>query len=115
MRGASGAVLRWLGAWRLALAFTALGVLFGTAGCGASVVRPEPARLRVISVPERASVYVDDRFAGTGRVLAQRPVAFTPGVRYVTVQADGFFPHDVAVTLPSGLTTLRIALRPIPP
>jgi hypothetical protein len=115
MRVASGAVARSLGAWRLALASAALGVLFALPGCGASVVRPEPARLRVVTVPERASVYVDDRFAGTGRVLAQRPVAFAPGVRYVTVQADGYYPHDVAVTLPPGLTTLRIALRAVPP
>jgi hypothetical protein len=115
MRGASGASSGSLGAWRLALAFAALSVSLALPACGASVVRPEPARLRVITVPERASVYVDDRFAGTGRVLAQRPVAFTPGVRYLTVQADGYYPHDVAVTLPPGLTTLRIALRAVPP
>jgi hypothetical protein len=115
MRSPSGAWLRSLGTARLALVVAALSTPLVLSACGATVVRPEPARLRVITVPERASVYVDDRFAGTGRVLAQRPVAFTPGVRHVTVQADGYFPHDVEVTLPAGLTTVRIALRAVPP
>lgn len=85
------------------------------AACGAAAVRPEPARLRVIAAPERAAVYVDDRFAGSARLLARRPVAFPPGTRHVTVQADGYFSHDVELELPAGVTTLRVALRAVPP
>jgi hypothetical protein len=88
-------------------------VLLGA--CGATAVRVEPARLQVIAVPENAAVYVDDRFAGSARLLARRPVAFPAGTRHVTVRADGYFPHDVEVALTPGVTTMRIALRAVPP
>ena len=85
------------------------------AACAAVPVRVEPARLRVIAVPENAAVYVDGRFAGSARLIARRPVAFPASTRHVTVQADGYFPHDAEVELRSGLTTIRVALRAVPP
>jgi hypothetical protein len=69
----------------------------------------------VVTEPESASVIVDERPAGTGRVLALRALTLDPGVHRVTVIASGFFPHDLEVDLPEGVTTLRIALRPVPP
>lgn len=100
---------------RRARAVSALFAALGVAACTPLPVRPEPARLRVVAVPETATVYVDDRFAGSARLLALRPLAFAPGARHVTVQADGYFPHDVTVTLRPGITTVRVGLRAVPP
>lgn len=85
-----------------------------TSACGMQPVRPTEAQLRVISVPETAQVFVDDRFIATGRRLARRAHAMPAGVHHVTIQAAGHFPHDVEVDLPPGTTTVRIRLRPIP-
>ena len=93
----------------------ALGALMLLSACGGAAVRVEPARLRVIAVPDTAAVYVDERFAGSARLLAVRPVAFPPSTRHLTVQADGYFPHDLEVVLRPGLTTVRVALRAVPP
>ena len=87
----------------------------GIAGCMGGQVREEPARLQVIAEPEVARIYVDDRFLASARVLAVRPKALSRGVHYVTIEAPGYFPHDVRVDLPPGTTTVRIKLRPIPP
>lgn len=84
-------------------------------GCGGAQRGPEPARVRFLIEPETARVYVEDRFVGAARVLARRPEAFRPGPRHFTITADGHFPHDVEVDLPSGLTTIRLRLRPVPP
>lgn len=96
----------WGRAWLLALFVS---------GCGAVAPRPTRARLLVVTVPPGASVYVDERFAGSGRLLARRPLWLRPGHHLVTVEADGYFPHDLEVDLPAGLTRLRVALRPVPP
>jgi hypothetical protein len=86
------------------------------AGCGAAQVRQtEPAQVRFIVEPPTARVYADDRFVGAARVLARRPPTFAPGLRHFTVTADGYFPHDVEIELPSGTTTVRLRLRPVPP
>jgi hypothetical protein len=91
-------------------------VLGALAGCGAAPpVRPAPASLHVVTEPETARVIVDERPAGTGRVLALRPLLLSPGAHRITVLASGYFPHDLELDLPSGATTVRIALRPVPP
>ncbi|MEM9067508.1 MAG: PEGA domain-containing protein [Myxococcota bacterium] len=95
-------------------ALVLLGVL-STLRCGYSQVRGQPARLQVIAEPEDARVYVDERFVASARVLAQRPRELSPGSHRLSIQAPGYFPHDVAVELPAGTTTVRISLRPIPP
>jgi hypothetical protein len=58
---------------------------------------------------------VDDQYAGNGRLLASRPLALKPGVRFVTFEAPGYFPHDIKLDLPPGTTTIEVKLRPIPP
>ena len=78
-------------------------------------VAPEPARLKVVATPATASVYIDGHYFGRATVLSQEPKALAPGVHLLTVQAEDHFPHDMELDLPSGLTTLDIALRPVPP
>ncbi len=75
----------------------------------------EPALLRVRPVPEDARVRVDDEAVVDGRVIALQPVSLSVGRHLVTVEADGFFPHDLELDLPSGETTVDIRLRPLPP
>jgi len=90
----------------------------GLAGCTPlDDVRPPPqaAELAVVAEPENATVYVNERFAGTAQVLADRPEVLSPGVHFVTIRAPGYFPHDLRLELPPGRTTVRIRLRPIPP
>ncbi len=99
--------MRWLSGLML-VAVVGSGCVFPTA-------RPTRAKLRVIAEPEHMRVYVDERFVASARVLAQRPRELRPGRHRLTFQAPGYFPHDVAVDLPPGTTTIRISLRPIPP
>ena len=81
--------------------------------CGPQV-RQTPAQLLVVAEPETAQVEVDERFAGSARLLAVRPKELTPGVHRVTVRAPGYFPHDLELDLPPGETTITVSLRPIP-
>jgi len=86
----------------------------GIAGCGARPAVREAARVRFLVRPPAARIYVEDRFIGAAAVLARRPPSFRPGTRHFTVTAGGYFPHDVEVDLPSGMTTIRLSLRPVP-
>jgi hypothetical protein len=88
---------------------------FALSACGASQPGAEAAALRVVAEPDMARVYVDDRFIATARRLAVRPAPLRTGVHFVTVSADGYFPHDVELDLPAGETTVEITLRPVPP
>lgn len=88
--------------------------LLTLSACGGAPRRPQPAQVRFLIEPEAARVYSEDRFVGAARVLARRPASFAPGARFFTVTAEGYFPHDVEVELPSGLTTIRLELRPVP-
>jgi len=92
----------------------ALASLLLFASCGVQNVREPPARLQVIAEPENARVYVDERYMATARVLERRPQQLRTGPHRVTIEAPGFFPHDVEVDLPSGTTTIRISLRAVP-
>ncbi len=87
--------------------------LLSTAGCY-RISGPERAKLQVIAEPETARVFVDEHFVGSGAILTREPKELTVGHHRVTIQAPGYFPHDVEVDLPAGTTTVRIALRPIP-
>lgn len=88
--------------------------LLVAAGCSGNV-RREPARLRMIIEPMSARVFVDDRFRATGRVMAIRPLELAPGMHVLTIEADGYFPHDLRVDLPEGETRIEVELRRIPP
>ena len=85
-------------------------------GCAKKgTVASEPARLKVVTTPPNASVYIDGHYFGRVTVLSQEPKALAPGVHLMTIQADDHFPHDMELDLPRGLTTINIALRPVPP
>jgi hypothetical protein len=97
------------------LRYAAVLAALAFAWCAGTQPVRETATLNVVVVPDTASVFVDDHFAATARVFATRPVNFRPGVRHITITANGYFPHDVEVNLPAGNTTVRVELRPIPP
>jgi hypothetical protein len=92
-----------------------LPLILSLAACGSAMPPPSVATLKVIAEPPTTSVYVNDNFVGSARVLAVKPVAMKPGIKFLTFTADGYFPHDLRVDLPAGTTTISIKLRPIPP
>jgi hypothetical protein len=83
--------------------------------CETNPAAVRPAALRVISPQTSAEVFVEGRFVGLASTLSQRPASIRPGVHHITITAHGYFPHDLEQSLPSGETTIRISLRPIPP
>jgi hypothetical protein len=85
------------------------------AGCAAAPAPIGNAQVRFVLEPDTARVYTDERFLGAARVVAARPVQLRAGPRRFTITADGYFPHDLEVELPPGLTTIRVSLRPVPP
>ena len=86
-----------------------------TACAGQHKPKGAPAELRVIAEPSSASVQVNERFVGAARVLEKRPAKLSQGPKRVTVEAPGYFPHDLELNLPAGVTTVNIKLRPVPP
>ncbi len=83
-------------------------------GCVRQAPPPQLAKLRIIAEPDTTTVYVDDRYAGSARVLAAKPKQLSPGTKLVTFKAPGYFPHDVKLDLPSGTTTVHMKLRKVP-
>ena len=69
----------------------------------------------MLAEPNTTTVYVNDRYVGSARVLAARPAVLEPGQKFMTFKAPDYFPHDVRVDLPPGTTTIKMKLRPIPP
>lgn len=84
-------------------------------GCSAGPRPVSNATVRFVLEPATARVYTDERFLGGARVVAVRPIELRAGPRRFTITADGYFPHDLDVELPPGLTTIRVSLRPVPP
>jgi len=96
----------------------AAALVLALAACGCAkngTVAAEPARLKVVTTPPNASVYIDGHYFGRATVLSAEPKALTPGIHLMTVQAADHFPHDMELNLPAGETTISIDLRPIPP
>lgn len=85
-----------------------------TGACMQPPPRPKVAKLTVIAEPEDTTVYINDRFVGTARVLSRKAKRLKPGVKYITFKAPNHFPHDVRLDLPPGETKVRMKLRPIP-
>lgn len=100
---------------RIAIAGVLLACSVSLGGCVRPPPPPQLAKLRVLAEPETTTVYVDDRYVGSARVLAAKPRSLSPGIKLVTFKAPGYFPHDVRLDLPSGVTTVRMKLRKIPP
>ena len=93
----------------------ALLLLLWLACAGTQKPKERPAELRIVAEPDSATVQVNERFVGAARVLDKRPAKLRPGVKHVTVEAPGYFPHDLELNLPAGVTTVKIKLRPVPP
>jgi hypothetical protein len=93
----------------------ALVALCALGGCYGQVRPTQVAKLRVIAQPDTTTVYIDDAYAASARVLAKQPLVLKPGVKFITFKAPDYFPHDVRVELPAGETTIEMKLRPIPP
>jgi hypothetical protein len=91
-----------------------LGLLVLAGACSVQLNRKPSASLRVVADPPEATVYVNEQFVGSAKVLDVRPKALSEGEHRVTVRAPGYFPHDLVVDLVPGVTTVRIALRPVP-
>lgn len=96
--------------------FLTVFVLFASLSLSACYgnIRPTPAVLRVEVVPDDARVLIDDTFIGRARRTAAQPKELPLGRHRLTVEAPGYFPHDLDLDLPSGETNVRIELRPVP-
>lgn len=94
--------------------FVALTLALCASACYGGV-RPTPAELRVTVDPPTARVLLDETFIGPARRLSVRPKELAPGRYRLTVEAPGYFPHDLDLDLPSGETHVQISLREIPP
>jgi hypothetical protein len=88
---------------------------FAAVGCMQTPVETRMAYLKVVAEPAATTVYISDRFVGSARLLQKQPKALTPGVKYLTFKAPGYFPHDLRLTLPAGETVVNIKLRAVPP
>ncbi len=78
--------------------------------------RPRPANLEFDVQPEDARVFIDDEFVSSARVLNARGFQLSAGEHQITIEAAGYFPHDLDVELPpGGPTRLRVHLRAVPP
>ncbi len=99
----------------IALLFAFAFSAFTVAACYQTAAPTRMAALQVKAEPENTSVYVNDRFVGTARVLAVKPEPMKSGVKFITFKAPGYFPHDLRVELPPGTTLIEIELRPVPP
>ncbi len=86
----------------------------GLAGCAGAPRPVQSAQVRFQLEPDTARVYTDERFLGGARVVATRPIELRTGPRRFTITAEGYFPHDLEVDLPPGVTTIRVSLRPVP-
>ena len=90
-------------------------LVLAAVGCMTVPPAARMAYLKVEAEPKNVTVYENDRFVGSAHLLAKQPKAMTSGTKYLTFKAPGYFPHDLRVQLPSGETTVKIKLRPIPP
>ena len=84
-------------------------------GCTTVPREARMAYLKVVAEPDNTTVYDSDRFVGSAHLLQKQPKAMKSGTKYLTFKAPGYFPHDLRIQLPSGETTVKIKLRPIPP
>lgn len=94
----------------------ALALLLGAtlAGCGFQQRPGQRSRLVVEAEPSNARLTIDDRGAGTAAATIARPRPLVPGQHRITLEAPGYFPHDLLLELPPGETRVQISLRPIP-
>lgn len=89
-------------------------MLLGACACGGATSVPTMARLRIVATPSTARIELEEQFFAPARALDENPAVLEPGLHLVTIRAAGYFPHDLELQLPAGLTTVEVSLRPIP-
>ena len=72
---------------------------------------PPTGRLRLLTTPTTASIWIDGRRVGTGSVYDEVPIS--PGARHLEVRAPGYETFDTTVVIEAGGTLLlkRVTLR----
>jgi len=89
-------------------------------GRSASVLPPRPVirraapptgRLRLLTTPTNAEIFIDGRKVGTGSVFDEVPIS--PGARHLEVRARGYETFDTTVVIEAGgtLSLKRVTLR----
>jgi PEGA domain len=84
-------------------------VLGGCSGPAAVVVRVQGG-------PDEALVHINDRYIGKLGRVEKAGVKLVPGRYRLTVEANGFFPHDEIVEVGEGAAPapVDVALEPVP-
>lgn len=59
-------------------------------------LEPKKGRITVFAQPEGASIYIDDKFAGEGKVISK---SLNPGQYLVSIKKDGFITHDTGIRI----------------
>ena len=72
---------------------------------------PPTGRLRLLTTPTTASIWIDGRRVGTGSVYDEVPIS--PGARHLEVRAPGYETFDTTVVIEAGgtLSLKRVTLR----
>jgi hypothetical protein len=90
-------------------------LLLALSGCQIeSTLKKKPAYLELHVVPDTARVTIDDESVGSARSIAVNPHPLSPGEHFIEIEAKGYFPHDLMLDLPSGLTKVEVKLRAVP-
>src|SRR5207244_4470117 len=71
---------------------------------------PPTGRLRLLTTPTTASIWIDGRRVGTGSVYDEVPIS--PGARHLEVRAPGYETFDTTVVIEAGgtLSLKRVTL-----
>ena len=96
--------------WLACLAMAACG------SPGKPAMKPRPqAGLHIVIEPADAQIYVNDRFMGSTKGLAKRPLQLPPGLHRIEIRRVGHFAHFAEVKLARGVKqVLKVRLRKEP-
>jgi hypothetical protein len=88
-----------------------MGLLALTA-CG----KPAQVLVRMQGAPDDALVTVDDRYIGKLGRIEKAGMKLPPGVHRLTIEANGYFPHDQILELMEGAppSDVVVELQPVP-
>lgn len=90
--------------------------LTGAALFGACASPAETVSFRLAASPDEATVTMDDQVLGSVEFVEKRGVAMPPGRHRLTIEHQGYFPHDQWVEAPPSASVVRVeaALKKIP-
>ena len=86
------------------------------AGCLAGCAAPAKQLLRINGDPDEALVHINDRYVGKLGRLEKQGIKLVPGEYRVTIDANGYFPHDEIVTIVDAQPPqpMNVALEEVP-